>query len=91
MLCGILLQQILEVWGASTKDHLMGFCVLTLNNIYQRCVQLNGKYLSRDGHITEAFLIPEVFEGGDHVGLEVIPAKAELLVVSHGEMLLQIV
>ena len=51
----------------------------------------NKQYLSRDGHITEAFLIPEVFEGSNHVCLEVIPAKAELLVISHGEKLLQIV
>ena len=49
------------------------------------------EYLSCNGHITEAFLIPEVFEGGDHVGLEVVPAEAELLVVGHGEMLFQIV
>ena len=42
-------------------------------------------YLSCDGHITEALLIPEVFEWGDHVGLEIVPAKAELLVVSHRE------
>ena len=87
----ILLQQVLEVWGAGTKDHLVGFRVLTLNNIRQGCVYLNGKYLSGNGHITEALLISEVFEGGNHVGLEVIPAEAELLVISHGEMLLQIV
>ena len=87
----ILLQQVLEVWGAGTKDHLVGFRVLTLHNIYELCVQLDGKYLSCNGYIAEALLIPEVFEGGNHVGLEVIPAKAELLVISHGEMLLQIV
>ena len=91
VLCRVLLQQILEVWGAGTKDHLMGFRVLTLHNIYELCVQLNEKYLSCNGHIAEALLIPEVFEGGNHVGLEVIPAKAELLVIGHGEMLLQIV
>ena len=88
VLCRVLLQQVLEVWGAGTKDHLVGFCVLTLHNIYELCVQLNGKYLSCNGYIAEALLIPEVFEGGNHVGLEVIPAKAELLLISHGEMLL---
>ena len=42
-------------------------------------------YLSCDGDIAEALFIPEVFEGGDHVGLEVVPAEAELLVVGHGD------
>ena len=42
-------------------------------------------YLSCDRHITEAFLVSEMFEGGDHVGLEVVPAEAELLVVGHGD------
>ena len=27
--------------------------------------------------------IPEMFEAGDHVGLEVIPSEAELLLVIH--------
>ena len=43
----------------------------------------NIKYLRCNCHIAEALLISEVFEGGDHVGLEVVPAEAELLVVSH--------
>ena len=49
------------------------------------------KHLCGNGDITEALLIPEMFEGGHHVGLEVVPTEAELLVISHGEMLLQIV
>ena len=44
-------------------------------------------YLGSDGHITEALLVPEVLEGGDHVGLEVIPPKTELLIVSHGVLI----
>ena len=28
-------------------------------------------------------LLPEVLEGGDHVGLEVVPSQAELLLVVH--------
>ena len=42
-------------------------------------------YLSCDRHITEAFLVSEMFEGGDHVGLEVVPAEAELLIIGHGK------
>ena len=41
-------------------------------------------YLSCDGDVAEALFIPEVFKGGDHVRLEVVPAQAELLIVSHG-------
>ena len=36
--------------------------------------------LSCDGDITERFLVPQVFERRNHVGLEVIPAETELLV-----------
>ena len=39
--------------------------------------------LGGDGDVTEALLVPEVFEGGDHVGLEVVPSQTELLVVRH--------
>ena len=42
-------------------------------------------YLSCDGDVAEALFIPEVFEGGDHVGLEVVPAEAELLIIGHGK------
>ena len=45
----------------------------------------SGKYLGCNGHIAEALFISKVFEGGNHVGLEIIPAKAELLIVSHHE------
>ena len=41
-------------------------------------------YLSGNGDVAEAFFVPQVFEGGNHVGLEVVPSEAELLVVSHG-------
>ena len=45
------------------------------------------QYLGSNCDITEAFFVPEVLEGGDHVGLEVVPPEAELLVVSHGGLL----
>ena len=75
----------------------MGLRVLTLNSntlhytVSAEYKSSNGKYLGCNSHIAEALFIPEVFEGGDHVGLEVVPAEAELLVVGHGEMLFQIV
>ena len=81
----VLLQQVLEVGGASTQNHLVSFCVLTLK--IAEPLPFNWKqqteYLSCNGHITEAFLIPEVFEGGNHVGLEIVPSQTELLLVIH--------
>ena len=32
MLCGVLLQQVLEVWRAGAQDHLVRFRVLALNS-----------------------------------------------------------
>ena len=40
------------------------------------------EYLGGDGDITKALLVPEVFEGGDHVGLEVVPPEAKLLSIT---------
>jgi hypothetical protein len=39
--------------------------------------------LGGDGDIAEAFLLLKILEGSDHVGLEVVPAQAELLIVRH--------
>ena len=39
--------------------------------------------LGGDGNVTETLLVPQVLEGGHHVGLEVVPAEGELLVVRH--------
>ena len=36
-----------------------------------------------DGHIRERLLVPQVLEAGHHVGLEVVPSEAELLLVIH--------
>jgi len=68
MLGGVLIQQVLEVGGAGAQDHLVGFGMLPL---------------SGDGHVTKALLIPEVLEGGDHVGLEIVPTETELLLLGH--------
>ena len=68
MLGGILLQQGLEVWGASRQDHLMRLATLSVGG---NC------------HIGKRFLIPQVLEAGDHVGLEVIPPKTKLLLIVH--------
>ena len=36
--------------------------------------------LGGDGYVAEGLFVSEVFEGGHHVGLEIIPAETELLV-----------
>jgi len=64
----ILFQQVFEVRGAGAQNHLVGLGVLALGG---------------NGDVAEALLISQVLERGDHVGLEVVPAEAELLVVSH--------
>ena len=43
-------------------------------------VSLGVLALSSDGDVTEGLLVPEVFEGGHHVSLEIVPAETELLV-----------
>merc|ERR1719481_2316984 len=63
---------ILEIWTTGTQDHLMGLRMLTLCG---------------DGHVTEGLFVPQVLERSDHVGLEIIPAKAKLLIVGHGEII----
>ena len=40
-------------------------------------------YLRGNGHVTEALFIPEMLEGGDHIGLEIIPAETKLLFLGH--------
>ena len=88
----VLLQQVLEVGRAGAEDHLVGLSVLALKTqksfngglTKERNNQVDiSKYLGGDRDVTEALLVPEVFEGGDHVGLEVVPSEAELLVVRH--------
>ena len=66
MLGRILLQQSLEVRRAGGEDHLVSLGALTI---------------AGQGHVTEGLLIPQMFEGGHHVGLEIIPSQAELLVI----------
>ena len=39
--------------------------------------------IRRNRHICERLLVPEVLEAGDHVGLEVVPSQAELLLIVH--------
>ena len=57
---------------AGTEDHLVSLGVLTFGG---------------DGDVTEGLLVSEVLERGHHVGLEVIPPKTELLIVSHGVLI----
>ena len=64
----ILFQQVLEVRTAGAENHLMGLGMLTLGG---------------DGHVTKRFLISQVLERGHHVGLEIIPSQAKLLIIRH--------
>ena len=62
----ILLEKVLEVWTARAENHLVSLGVLAL---------------SGDGDVTEGLLIPQVLEGGHHVGLKIVPSKAKLLII----------
>ena len=62
------LKQVLEEGWAGREDHLV--CLA--------CLALAGKC-----HVQEVLLSAQVFEGGDHVGLEVVPSQAVLL-TGHG-------
>jgi len=63
----VLFQQGLEVGGARREDHLVG---------------LAGLPVTGQGHVCERLLVPEVLERRDHVGLEIVPAEAKLLLVT---------
>jgi len=67
VLCGVLLQQGLKVGRAGGEDHL---------------VRLARLAVAGQRHVGEALLVAQVLEGTDHVGLEVIPAEAKLLLVA---------
>lgn len=66
----VLFQEGLEVGGAGGEDHLVGLARLSV---------------AGEGHVGEGFLVAQVLERGDHVGLEIIPAEAELLLIGHGD------
>jgi len=71
MLGWVLLQQSLEVGATGGQNHLV--CLAALS-------------IAGNSHVSEGLFIPEMFEGGDHVGLEVVPSEAELLlIINHGE------
>ena len=85
MFCRILFQQVFEIRGAGAQNHLVGLGVLALIISFHTLQHAtgNGGYLCCNGDVAEALLISQVLERGDHVSLEVVPAEAELLVVSH--------
>ena len=47
---------------------------------------LGALAVTGEGHVTEGLLVPQVLEGGYHVGLEVVPAQAELLLIVHYDL-----
>ena len=61
-------KQYLEVRTAGRENHLVSFSALTITG---------------DCNVSEGLLVSEMLEGGDHVGLEVVPSQAELLLVVH--------
>ena len=42
-------------------------------------VSLQLRVLAGESHIEEIFLLPQVPEGGAHVGFKIVPAEAEFL------------
>ena len=57
----------LEVGRAGRQDHL---------------VRLAGLAVAGEGDVGEGLFVAEVLERRDHVGLEVVPSQAELLLVA---------
>ncbi len=66
VLGGVLLEESLEVGRAGGQHHLVGLARLAV---------------AGQGHVGEGLLVAQVLERRDHVGLEVVPAEAELLLV----------
>ena len=77
MFCRILFQQVFEIRGAGAQNHLVGLGVLALMISLHALQHATGNkgYLGGNGDVAEALLISQVLERGDHVGLEVVPAK----------------
>ena len=71
----ILVSTYLEVWRASWQDHLVGFTGLAITS---QC------------HIGKRLFIPQVLEGWDHIGLEIIPTETKLLLVTLGHCFCEI-
>ena len=46
-------------------------------------MRLAGLAVAGEGDVGEGLLVAEVLERRDHVGLEVVPSKAELLLIVH--------
>ncbi len=64
----VVLEQGLEVRGASGEDHLVCLARLAVTG---------------QGDVGERLLVAQVLERRHHVRLEVIPAEAKLLILSH--------
>ena len=61
-------QYLIKIIPAGTQNHLVSLGVLAL---------------SGDGDVTERLLVPQMFERSNHIGLEIIPAETELLLIIH--------
>merc|ERR1719445_942256 len=70
----VLFQEGLEVGRAGRQNHLVGLTSLSV---------------AGQGDVSERLLVSEVFEGRHHVGLEVVPSQAKLLLIAgHCEVFL---
>ena len=68
----VFFEQGFEVWGAGRQDHLVSFGALAVTG---------------ESYVTKRLFIPQMFEGGHHVGLEIIPAETKLLLIIHDSFL----
>ena len=46
-------------------------------------MSLGALPVTRNRHVREGLLVPQMFERSDHVGLEIVPTKTELLLIIH--------
>ena len=49
-------------------------------------MSLSALTITSKGHICEGLFIPQMFERGHHVRLEVIPSETKLLLVIHSNI-----
>lgn len=87
------LQEGFKVGTASGQHHFVGFACLTFTSCKvklktQLCKKVKGgieQLMATERDIRETLLIPQMLEGVDHVGLEVVPSQAKLLlIICHG-------
>ena len=46
-------------------------------------MSLGALTVTRNRHVSEGLFVPQMFERSDHIGLEIVPTKTELLLIIH--------